>query len=156
MTIRLEWKKENGEVLVKIKGQPGTWGRPVIDSFNVVYRSLRVASEAVNTSQSSLRSAIETGALVKARNWRYATEEEVLKYGDGASDQLGTTEQVQQAPASTEKRTNNPLDPPFTGVKWPDGRVTVRLLTGGDWSMTTYAEELPDEIASSCTWLAVR
>jgi hypothetical protein len=156
MTIKLEWNKENGEVLVKIKGQAGTWGRPIIDSNNVVYRSTRVAAEAVNTSQSSVRSAIGTDVLVKGRLWRFATEAEVLKFGDGAAEQLNPKGQPTETvePPVVHKAVAY-VRAPFTGVRWPDGSVTVRLSAGGDWTMTrALVEELPAEIAGSCSWLA--
>lgn len=41
----------------------------------------------------------------------------------------------------------------FVGVEWPDGHVTVRLLHGGEWSMTrSSASDIPSEIRAYCEW----
>lgn len=144
MTIRLESKTEDGVTYVKIKGQGGAWGRPVVDDQGNFYRSLRVAADAMNVSVASLREAVARSELCSNRLFAYATEEEIGKaLAKPESD-------------STPKPKGDAV---FCGVRWPDGSVTVRLATQSQapissWSMSRSSiADLPSEVLSACSWL---
>ena len=146
MAIRLESKSDNGVVLVKIKGQGGAWGRPVVDDQSNFYRSIGIAAGVMNVSQSTMRYAVENNELIKNRIFAYATEAEVARNVALVEEPRGKTS---AAVCSTKQ------EHPFTAVRWPDGTVTVRLTQGGAWAMTRPGlAELPEEVRSSCNWVA--
>jgi len=61
-------------------------------------------------------------------------------------------EAMQEAKAKTQQQERG-ADKPFVGVKWPDGAVTVRLATGGAWSLSrTTQDAVPPEVDVACSW----
>lgn len=146
MTIRLESKSEDGVVMVKIKGQGGAWGRPVVDDQGNFYRSMGIAAGVMNVSQSTMRYAVENNELINNRIFAYATEVEVFR-------NVAPVEEPRNKTAATTFSTKQ--EKPFTAVRWPDGTVTVRLTQGGSWAMTRSGlAELPEEVRLSCNWVA--
>lgn len=147
MTTKLEMKVEEGITFVKVRGQSG-WGRPVIDDEGRFYRNLRVAAEALNVSQSTVSNALDDDQTVKGHVLHYASEEETAQNVQAINE-----EPVSAAPAAPKIKMVR-TEVPFTGVKWPDGTVTVRLSAGGLWSMSRQSmSELPEEVRFSCSWV---
>lgn len=146
MTTRLETKVEDGVTYVKIKGQGGAWGRPVVDDQGNFYRSLRVAADAMNMSVASMRDAIESSEPRSNRTFSYASSAETSKA-------LSNTALNSSVGLFSPHTADVNGKPPFCGVRWPDGSVTVRL-TNTTWSMSRKTEtDLPAEVLAACTWL---
>lgn len=167
MTTKLEVREdeETGHVLCKIANRGGRWARPLMDDNGNFYRSACVAAEALNVSSPTIRNAVSFGLTLKDRTFRYATLEEAeANQGGGRllTKQLTFMNELTEATTSTTSNTNNTTtattttgtETPFAGVQWPDGTVTIRLSSGGDWSMTRASIALiPEEIRGECAWL---
>lgn len=158
--MQVEWKNIDGNLMVRIKKQAG-WGKPIVDDTGRFYPNSRVAAEAFDVSDSTVRNAIRHSFPLRGpegmRSLFFAKEEDVVKNGGVACPAADSTNLLARSTESADrtiKRREASGHKPFTAVRWPDGWVTVRFTAGGQWSMTRQsAEELPTEIATACTWI---
>lgn len=172
---------DGDRVKVRKVDAQGAWGTVVTDSNGRVFPSVLEASKATGLHRSTLLRAIEDGEEINGVLFAYATRSEAQKRFDigniegnlprvkkFVAEKLeeGTLKPKADAPptplppvplpprTTTVQAPPVTLEPQFWGVKWPDGNVTIRLISDPSlWMTRARVTDFPAEIMERTKWL---
>lgn len=162
-------------VKVRKADHKGAWGTVIADSNGRVFPSVLEASKATGLHRSTLLRAIENGEEINGVLFAYATRAEAQKRFDIGNiegnlprvkkfvaeklDEGVLKPKADTAPVPLPQRTTTPSPaetpaPQFWGVKWPDGNVTIRLISDPSlWMTRARVTDFPAEIMERTKWL---
>lgn len=149
--------KTNAAGWPKVRNGTTGYSRPVIVD-DEMFMSGVAAAKARGCQQSKISSAASNP---RRSDVRFATLDELTSHLSPddyvlarAIPRRGSDNDKTPPPAAAAPEPA-PATEAFVGAMWPDGSVTVRLATGGDWQMSRRdVGELPVEIAEDCLWPA--
>jgi hypothetical protein len=156
--VPYEVKVQNDRVY--LFGSSG-WSRPVVDDKGTFFRSIVEASQSHRITPPTACKYADRGeglywasltlvqAFIEKENKIERAREALLKKHQ-VSDltQIGTVTKPEVIVPVVPKPQH-----PFVGIEWPDLTVTVRLSTGGTWTLTRAKQaDVPDEIRNHCAW----
>ena len=172
---------DGDRVKVRKVDHQGAWGTVIADSNGRVFASVLEASKASGLHRSTLLRAIENGEAINGVLFAFATPSETQKRFDigdiegqlprvkkfvaekldeGVLKPKADTAPVPLSPVPLPPRTTTSqappaaLEPQFWGVKWPDGNVTIRLISDPSlWMTRAHRTEFPAEIMERTKWL---